>query len=233
MTEKYELVKKVTFRGRRHGRKLRPQVYRLVEENLPRFLVNEALDGKKIDVNNFFQEKPREVWLEIGFGAGEHIAWQAKRHPQIGFLGFEPYLNGVASLVRHSVSEELSNIRIVPDDIRPFLVKLPDRCLSRIFILFPDPWPKFKHKKRRIIQYETLSEFHRIMKPDAKLRIATDHLDYLSWILIHFTNFTGFHWLAQSPTDWRSRSNDWPQTRYEQKAIREGRPPAFLEYQRS
>ena len=233
MTEKYDLFEQVTFRGRRHGRKLRPRVQKIVEENLPHFLVKEAIDRKKVDVNTFFPEKPREVWLEIGFGAGEHIAWQAKRHPQIGFLGFEPYLNGVASLVRHSVSEKLSNIRIVPDDIRPFLIKLPDRCLSRIFILFTDPWPKPKHKKRRIIQCETLSEFHRIMKPGAKLRIATDHLDYLSWILIHFKNFTGFHWLAKSPKDWRCRSNDWPQTRYEQKAIREGRPPAFLEYQRN
>ena len=138
----------------------------------------------------------------------------------------------MASLVRHLVSERLSNVRIFPEDIRLFLNKLPNGCISKIFILFPDPWPKSKHRKRRIIQYETLSEFHRILKPEGKLRIATDHVDYLTWILIHFNNFSGFQWLAKSPKNWRYRVSNWPQTRYEQKAIRQGREPAFLEYRR-
>ncbi|MEC7661179.1 MAG: tRNA (guanosine(46)-N7)-methyltransferase TrmB [Pseudomonadota bacterium] len=229
---KHAVDEKTTFRGRRHGRKLRPQLDKLFKENLHTFLVEEGLKSDKIDLTTFFSIKPKKFWLEIGFGGGEHLAWQAKLHPEIGFLGFEPYINGVASLVRHLVSERLSNVRIFPEDIRPFLNKLPNGCISKIFILFPDPWPKSKHRKRRIIQYETLSEFHRILKPKGKLRIATDHVDYLTWILIHFNNFNGFQWVAKSPKNWRCRVSNWPQTRYEQKAIRQGREPAFLEYRR-
>ena len=229
---KYAVNEKTIFRGRRRGRKLRPQLDKLFKECLANFMVKEGLEREKIDLNTFFSVKPEEVWLEIGFGGGEHLAWQAKLHPKIGILGFEPYINGVASMVRHLVSEKLLNVRIFPDDIRPFLNKLPNCCIGKIFILFPDPWPKSRHVRRRIIQYETLSEFRRILKPGGKLRIATDHVNYLTWILIHFKNTNGFQWLAKSPKDWRLKVSDWPQTRYEQKAIREGREPAFLEYRK-
>ena len=229
---KQAIDEKTTFRGRRRGRKLRPKLDKLFRENLHTFLIDVGLESEKIDLNTLFSVKPKEIWLEIGFGGGEHLAWQAKLHPQIGFLGFEPYINGVASLVRYLVSEKLSNVRIFPEDIQPFLTKIPNGCISKIFILFPDPWPKSRHAKRRIIQNQTLLEFHRILKPGGKLRIATDHLDYLNWILIHFKNFNGFKWLAKSPKDWRCRVSNWPQTRYEKKAIEEGRKPAFLEYRK-
>ena len=135
--EKHPIGEKTTFRGRRRGRKLRPQLDKLFKESLHTFLVEEATESEKIDFKTFFLVKPEEVWLEIGFGGGEHLAWQAKVHPQIGILGFEPYINGVASLVRHLVSENISNVRIFPEDIRPFLNKLPNGCISKIFILFP------------------------------------------------------------------------------------------------
>ena len=228
-TEKKNLT---VFRGRRRGRKLRPNLAKLLQDQSPNLLLETELNQTKIAPLNLFPNIVDKVWLEIGFGAGEHIAWQAKNNPKIGFIGCEPFINGVASLVRHSVTQSLLNIRIFPDDVRPFLVKLPDQSIDKLFILFPDPWPKRKHRNRRIIQISTLEEFHRILKPGAKFRIATDHPIYLKWIILHLNNCDGFQWLARRAQDWRQRSSDWPQTRYELKAITEGRTPTFLEYQR-
>ena len=232
MTTLIDRNNQTVFRGRRRGRKLRPNVAKLLEDRLPELLIKTRPNQTEINPLNLFKNPIGRIWLEIGFGAGEHIAWQAKNNPNVGFIGCEPFINGVASLVRHSVSEKLLNIRIVPDDVRPFLIKLPDQSIDRLFVLFPDPWPKRKHRNRRIIQRSTLGEFHRILKPGAKFRIATDHPVYLKWIIIHLSNYEGFSWLARRAQDWRQRSSDWPQTRYELKAITEGRAPIFLEYRR-
>ena len=222
----------IIFRGRRHGRKLRPKMVKLLKEDLPKVIIEPTVHEDIIDPFTLFPRPPLEVWLEIGFGAGEHMAWQAKNNSNIGIIGCEPFINGIASLLRYSSDQQLSNIRILADDARSFLPKIPDECISRLFILFPDPWPKKKHRDRRIIQNSTLMEFHRILKPGGKLRIATDHKIYLRWIVIHFNNHPGFSWTARSPKDWRSRATDWPQTRYELKAMSEGRKPIFLEYQK-
>lgn len=181
-----------------------------------------------IDPAGLFDETKQEIWMEIGFGAGEHLAWQADHNPDVGFIGCEPYINGVASLLRHATDKNLSNIRILPDDVRPLLDRLPDACLARLFVLFPDPWPKRRHADRRIVQYETLAKFNRILKPGGELRLATDDPGYLRWMLTRATGRSDFHWLARRPEDWRVRPEDWPQSRYEAKAIAEGRPPAFL-----
>ncbi len=168
--------------------------------------------------------------MEIGFGAGEHLAWQAKHNPDVGFIGCEPYINGVARLLKVASTNKLSNIRVLVNDARPFLQLLPNDSLNRLFILFPDPWPKKRHNNRRVIQTTTFSQFRRILRNGGQLRIATDDNAYLSWILICASKFPEFFWNAKQCSDWRRRPEDWPQTRYETKALNAGNLPAFLTF---
>jgi tRNA (guanine-N7-)-methyltransferase len=224
--------RQMVFRGRRHGRKLRESMRTLMRDMLPGMAIAPDADGAPIDPMALFQAAKREIWMEIGFGAGEHLAWQAEHNPDVGFIGCEPYINGVASLLRHAAKKNLSNIRILADDVRPFLDRLPDACLTRLFVLFPDPWPKRRHADRRIIQYETLAAFIRILEPGGELRLATDDPGYLRWMLIRASGRTDLRWLARHSSDWRARSEDWPATRYEGKALAEGRAPAFLRFQK-
>jgi tRNA (guanine-N7-)-methyltransferase len=200
---------------------------------LPALSIDPDAAGDILDPRALFGEAKRDVWMEIGFGAGEHLAWQAERHPDIGFIGCEPYINGVASLLRHAAEKKLSNIRILPDDVRPFLDRLPDRCLGRLFVLFPDPWPKRRHADRRVVQFETVAAFCRILRPGGELRLATDDPGYQRWMLARTTGRKDLRWLAGRPRDWRIRPEDWPPTRYEAKAIKEGRAPAFLRFERT
>jgi tRNA (guanine-N7-)-methyltransferase len=204
----------------------------LVREALPAVTISPPANGAPIDPRTLFGEPKRDIWMEIGFGAGEHLAWQAEQNPDIGFIGCEPYINGVASLLRHAADRKLSNIRILPDDVRPFLDRLPHACLGRLFVLFPDPWPKRRHADRRVIQHETVDTFSRILRPGGELRLATDDPGYQRWMLARTTGRDDLRWRAQRPADWRQRPEDWPQTRYEAKAIREGRSPAFLRFER-
>jgi tRNA (guanine-N7-)-methyltransferase len=160
-----------------------------------------------------------EVVLEIGFGGGEHLAAQAKAHPEQRFIGVEPFLNGVASCLRHVEEANAQNIRLHQGDARDVIVRLPDASLDRAYILFPDPWPKTRHHKRRLIQPEFLDELARVMKPGAELRFATDWANYASWTLEHFTRGARFTWTAERAEDWRK---PWPghvTTRYEAKKL--------------
>lgn len=218
------------FRGRRHGRKLRRNLQTLLRDQLPGIQITPDSLGEIITPRALFTDPVREIWMEIGFGAGEHLAWQAEHNPDIGLIGCEPFINGVASLLRHAADRELTNIRLLTDDVRPFLGRLPDACLDRLFILFPDPWPKRRHRDRRIVQWSTLDEFNRLLRPGGEMRLATDDPRYLRWILTRVGAHPGFAWLARRPRDWRHRPDDWPQTRYEAKAIEAGRAPAFLRY---
>ena len=229
MTKHYPVI----FRGRRHGRRLRPNMEKLIIHQLPKVQIKQVDGELLISTLALFSTNITETWMEIGFGAGEHLAWQADNNPNIGFIGCEPFVNGIASLLRHASNKKLSNIRILPDDVRPFLSHLPDHCISRLFILFPDPWRKRRHKSRRIIQKSTLDEFYRLLKPSSELRIATDDPIYLRWILSHFNSHKGFEWLARRPEHWRIRPNDWPETRYEKKALIAGRSPVFLKYRKT
>ena len=172
------------------------------------------------------------MWLEIGFGAGEHLAAQAEAHPGIGFIGVEVFENGVARLVAEIDRRGLANIRIFPDDARMLLDALAPASLGRVFILFPDPWPKTRHHKRRLVSTATLDRLAVLMRPGAELRLATDDRDYLAWMLEHATAHPEFAWLARGPADWRERPADWPPTRYEEKARAAGRTPAFLRFAR-
>ena len=193
--------------------------------------------GGALDPAGLFGEDCGALWLEIGFGGGEHLAWQllqgdaADRRP--GIIGAEYFINGIASLLRQvEGSGGEARLRIYQGDARDLLDALPDSCLDRVFVLFPDPWPKTRHHKRRIIQPETVALLSRLMKPGAELRIATDDPGYLRWILSVLQGRDDFLWQAERAADWRHRPGDWPPTRYETKALAQGRRPAYLVYRR-
>jgi tRNA (guanine-N7-)-methyltransferase len=172
------------------------------------------------------------IWLEIGFGGGEHLARQAEQHPEIGFIGCEVFESGIVKLLAQIDQRHLDNVRIFADDARLLLAALPPATIDRVFILFPDPWPKRRHHKRRIISRETLDGLAQVMADNAELRVATDDCDYLCWILERVIAHSAFEWLARRPADWRERPADWPPTRYEEKARAAGRTPAFLRIRR-
>jgi tRNA (guanine-N7-)-methyltransferase len=175
----------------------------------------------------------REVWLEIGFGGGEHLAWQAKAHPDVGLIGCEPFEDGVIKLLAVVEREGLANVRVCAGDARPLLRLLPAACLSRVFILFPDPWPKRRHHKRRIVSAATLGAIARVLRPGGELRIGTDVAAYAGVMLEAARHVPALRWLARSAEDWRTRPLDWPQTRYEAKAVAAGRRCYFFRFERA
>ncbi len=220
------------FYGRRHGRPLRPARARLVETLLPRLALTLETAASLQDLRAVFETAPEELWLEIGFGAGEHLAAQAAARPEIGFLGAEVFVNGVASLLAHIDREGLSNVRIYQGDGRDLLEALPEAALARVAVLCPDPWPKARHRRRRILQPETLDHLARVLRDGGELRLATDDPDYLSWMLEKTTAHGAFGWLARCAADWRERPADWPPSRYEQKALAGGARPTYLRFRR-
>ena len=209
--------------GRRRGRKPGPRQARLWDELLPKLA---------IDLTAPFMEPGTPVWLEIGFGGAEHLLWQARHNPGVTFIGCEPFQDGVVKALAGVDDHKLKNVRLYADDAREVLRWLPDACLDRVFILFPDPWPKRKHVKRRLVSKPTLDLLARVMKPGAELRVGTDIGDYARTILLSVTRHCAFEWPACGPDDWRIRDADWPSTRYEQKAIREGRARYYFKFRR-
>jgi len=217
--------------GRRRARKLSPRQTSLLEEGLSEFALDLSVPAPA-RIENLFPDSVDEVWLEIGFGGGEHLLWQAAHSPNIGFLGCEPFIDGVVKVIDGARRDNLANIRLYSDDARDVLAWLPDACLARAFILFPDPWPKKRHIKRRLVQPELIASLARILAPGAELRMGTDIADYARGMLLAIRREQSFQWLAREPSDWRERPDDWPATRYEQKAGREGRQCHFLRFQR-
>jgi tRNA (guanine-N7-)-methyltransferase len=214
--------------GRRRGRRLREGRQRLAASLLPQLAISFPAAAGPLDPRTLFAAQPEAVWLEIGFGGGEHLAEQAERHPEIGFIGVEVFENGIARLLAEIARRGLANIRISADDARLLLDALAPASIGRVFILFPDPWPKRRHHKRRLVAPATLDRLAIVMQPGDELRLATDDRDYLAWMLEHLTAHPEFVWLARSPADWRERPADWPATRYEEKARIAGRTPVFL-----
>lgn len=194
---------------------------------LPQISVGVPASGR-LDPASLFGAARDLVWLEVGFGGGEHLALQAERHPEIGFIGCEVFENGIVKLLAQIERRAIDNIRIFTDDARLLLTALPPASIDRVFILFPDPWPKRRHRKRRIVSHETLDKLAEIIRDHGELRLATDDRDYFCWMLECVTDRADFRWLARQPGDWRERSSDWPATRYEEKARVAGRPPLFL-----
>lgn len=216
--------------GRRRGRALRPGQKRLLDELLPQLAMRVPVSGRIDPVEPFAGR--RTIWLEIGFGGGEHLAMQARAHPQIGLIGCEVFANGVVKLLADIARCHLENVRIFTGDARFLIAALPPASIDRVFILFPDPWPKRRHHKRRIVTGDTLDGLAEIMADGAELRLATDDQDYLCSMLERITDHPDFEWLARRPRDWRERPQDWPPTRYEEKAAAGDRAVTFLRFMR-
>jgi tRNA (guanine-N7-)-methyltransferase len=219
--------------GRRHGKPLTAARRALVDDVLPKLMVPTPADAGTLGSADLFDPAPDEMWMEIGFGKGEHLAWQAQQNPNVGFIGVEPFVNGLASLINEIENNDVRNVRLFDDDAALVLQSLAPGTLSRVFVLFPDPWPKSRHHKRRFIRPDNLDLISLALCEGGELRIGTDHADYGNWIVRHMHQRADFEWLAESPGDWRTRPDDWPQTRYEAKAVREGRSSIYLRYHRN
>jgi tRNA (guanine-N7-)-methyltransferase len=200
-------------------------------ELLPRLRLDVARPAPQ-SLGDLFPVPVREVWLEIGFGSGEHLLWHAARHKDVGFIGCEPFVNGLTSLLGAIEARGVAVIRIHDGDARDVLAWLPDASVGRIFILFPDPWPKKRQLKRRFLSRETIGEIARVLARDGELRFATDSGDYAAAALWMMGRSGAFEWLAECAADWSIRADDWPETRYERKALSEGRQSAYLRWRR-
>ncbi len=218
----------VRFYGRRKGKPLKAGRERLLDSLLPKIRVEAP--STTLDPRTLFPASCRDVWMEIGFGSGEHLAAQAEAEPAVGFIGAEVFLNGVASLLRYVDERALANVRVYDNDVRALLPHLPAASLSRVSLLFPDPWPKTRHAKRRFIGPAMLRELSRVLADGGELRVATDHPVYARWTLQHVPEHADFTWPVSGPDDWRLRPADSAPTRYEQKAIAAGRTPMFLRF---
>ena len=208
--------------GRIKSRPIKPRQAALVDELLPSLRPPEGpFDPRTL------MDGAREAWLEIGFGGGEHMASQAARAPDVLIVGCEPFLNGVASAVRHVAEQGLKNVRIHDGDARELTARLPNASLDRVFILFPDPWPKARHHKRRIVQPEMVVELARVLKPGGQLRFATDVAGYADWALERILASPDFDWPAQKADDWRVAPADHITTRYEEKRLGDCEPVFF------
>jgi tRNA (guanine-N7-)-methyltransferase len=217
--------------GRRKARPLSERKGKLLETLLPVLRLPLAAPAPA-PLQALFAEPVTDVWLEIGFGSGEHLLWQAEHHPDVGLIGCEPFINGVSSLLGQVEAAGIKTLRIHDGDAREVLDWLPDAALGRVFILFPDPWPKKRHQKRRLLTAETVGQLARVLRPGGAFRFASEDGDYASEALRATLANGAFAWTAESAVDWRQRPMDWPETRYERKALSAGRKPAYLNFRR-
>ena len=223
---------KPQFYGRRKGHKLRQGRQMLIDKLLPEISIPLFPKEITLDPATLFNLPVKRVWMEIGFGAGEHLLHQAINHPDIGFLGIEPYINGVASLLSAIHHEGLTNIRILNDDVGMLLANLSENSLDRVFILFSDPWPKKRHHRRRLLSHYLLDHLNGQMQTGSELRFASDNLDYVRHVLEVVFSRIDFAWEPESPEDWRRRPLDSIETRYEAKARQAGRPIIYLNFKK-
>ncbi|MGI9524824.1 MAG: tRNA (guanosine(46)-N7)-methyltransferase TrmB [Hyphomicrobiaceae bacterium] len=217
--------------ARRRARKLSDRQSDLLSVALPR-LALELNSPAPLDLSELFPTSVREVWLEIGFGGGEHLIWQASRNRDIGFIGCEPFVDGLAKVLSAIEYQALTNVRLYCDDARNVLRWLPNGTLTRVFILYPDPWPKRRHNKRRLFNATLLHLLARAMIPGGEVRLATDIGDYARTSLLAVRQSQDFFWMADRASDWRLRPTDWPITRYNQKANHQGRRSYYLTFRR-
>jgi tRNA (guanine-N7-)-methyltransferase len=224
------------FYGRRHGKTLRKGQRALIDTRLaelapPGVGWDENPERRPIDLAALFPGS-RDVWLEIGFGGGEHMIAQAGANPDVGIIGCEPFINGVAMLLAAIERARVTNVSVLAGDARDLMDVLPEGSIGRAFLNYPDPWPKKRHWKRRFVNPEQMDQLARVMRAGAELRVATDIADYVRHTLEVIHRDPRFAWTADGPRDWREPWADWPGTRYEAKAIREGRVPHYLTFRR-
>ncbi|MCH4541150.1 tRNA (guanosine(46)-N7)-methyltransferase TrmB [Ochrobactrum sp. POC9] len=217
------------FFGRRHGKPLRNHQKNLFEDLLPRLKIDVEKSAPQ-DLRTLFEAKVDAVRLEIGFGGGEHLHHETGRYPQTGFIGVEPFVNGMAKMLAALDSEPRQNLRLYDEDATAVLDWLPDASLAGIDLFYPDPWHKRRHWKRRFVSDANLDRFARVLKPGAKFRFASDIEHYVNWTLQHCRRHSAFDWQAEGPSDWNDAYEGWPGTRYEAKAFREGRRAAYLTF---
>jgi tRNA (guanine-N7-)-methyltransferase len=215
--------------GRSSGHKLRKGQAELIETLLPAIAV--PTEGEITSPRLFGDDRP--LHLEIGFGAGEHLAYRADLLPDHGFIGCEPFLNGMATMLGHVRDQRLANVRLHMGDALDVLRRLPDQSLTMVYLLHPDPWPKARHAKRRMMNDGPLALITSKMKPGGEFRVATDDSTYLNWSLMVMQRHTNqFEWLVKQPGDWLRYPSGWPETRYAAKARREERVPHQFRYRR-
>jgi len=220
------------FFGRRRGKTLRPAQAESMRALLPRYRLDiEA--GPPADMGEAFDANVTAIRLEIGFGGGEHLLHRAAQSPQIGFIGVEPFVNGMAKCISALAVSPRSNVRVYDDDATRLLDWLPAGSIDHIDLLYPDPWPKKKHWKRRFVSPRNLDRMARVLRPGGRFCFASDIDSYVNWTLRLCLAHADFVWPAQTAADWRNPFRDWPGTRYESKALREGRTPAYLTFLRS
>ncbi len=184
------------------------------------------------DLGSVFSKKFEFLVLEIGFGGGEHLTHQAKSYPENGYIGVEPFVNSMAKALRTIENNSLENIRLYDDDAVELLDWMPDGSVDRVDLLYPDPWPKMRHWKRRFVNQRNLDRIARVLKNGGKFHFASDIASYINWTLQHCERHPDFEWQAETAADWDSSYNNWIQTRYEAKAVREGRKPCYLRFER-
>jgi tRNA (guanine-N7-)-methyltransferase len=219
------------FFGRRKGKKLRPRQQDRLNSALPSLAVDLAAGA--ISPSTLFDRPLDRIELEIGFGGGEHLARVAELSPNAGFIGCEPFVNGVAKMLARIEALGLDNVRLHAGDGLDLLAALPNAALDRLYLLYPDPWPKRRQRKRRFVNENNLTEIARVLKPGAEFRFATDVDDYAAWTLARIARRQDLIWRAECARDWNEPWPDWPGTRYEAKAAAEGRRPVYLTFCRS
>jgi len=219
------------FFGRRHGKTIRPIPAKALAQELPRYRLN-LTESAPSDLSGLFAEPVAGIRIEIGFGGGEHFRHEAERFPDVGFLGVEPFVNGMAKLMQGLSVQALDNVRVYDDDATRLLDWLPAGSIEQIDLLYPDPWPKKRHWKRRFVSRANLDRFARVLQPDGTLRFASDIDTYVNWTLLHCGAHAQFEWMAEKAADWHTPYEGWSGTRYEAKALREGRRAAYLTFRR-
>lgn len=244
MSDTKNVPEQPKFFGRRKGRVIRKAKSYLLESMLPQLRISQKSD---FDAQTLFGEPKKEICLEIGFGDGQHIYGQAKQHHENGYVGVEVFQNGVANLMTlisgikegselpqeiDAFSYPVNNIRVFDDDVRLLFNQIPDAFFDKVFLLFPDPWPKKKHTNRRFVNPDNLKELARILKRGGLFRVATDHPIYKRHVLRIMHQCSDFQWIAKCGNDWKHEPKDWVRTKYQMKALREGRRPVWFDYEK-
>ena len=225
-------IKKKKVYGRKYARKLRNLRADLLENKLQSCQIALPNDGQKIAPSSFIFNASEPNILEIGFGNGDHLAQMATRYPTYNFLGAEPFLTGVSYLLKLMHLGNIGNIKIYPDDASELLDALPSESFDEVYVLFPDPWPKLRHHKRRFVSKENVEKIYKVLKPHGKLVVATDIVPLARFMVENIIKSNHFIWHTDKPSLWRVRPSDWIITKYEEKAMREKRKPVYLFFEK-